>query len=69
MNLRMLRQSVGKTQGEVARGAAMTQPQLSRVEARTDHLVSTLRKYVRAMGGDVDVVARIDGRQIILRDV
>ena len=47
----------------------MTQPQLSRVEKRSDHLVSTLRKYVRAMGGDVKVVARVDGRDVILRDV
>jgi predicted transcriptional regulator len=69
MSLRTLRQSLGKTQGEVARTASMTQPQLSRVEARRDHRLSTLRKYVRAMGGDVDVIARIDGREFILRDV
>lgn len=69
MSLRTLRESLGKTQGEVARDAAMTQPQLSRVEKRRDHLLSTLRKYVRAMGGDVDVVARIDGLNVILRDV
>jgi predicted transcriptional regulator len=57
------------TQGALALDAGMTQPQLSRVEKRGDHLVSTLRKYVRAMGGDVDVVARVDGRDVILRDV
>jgi predicted transcriptional regulator len=69
MSLRTLRESLEKTQGEVARDAEMTQPQLSRVEKRHDHLVSTLRRYLRAMGGDVDVVARIDGRDVILRDV
>jgi predicted transcriptional regulator len=69
MTLRTLRESVGMTQGELARDTGMTQPQLSRVETRRDHLLSTLRKYVRAMGGDVDVVARIDGRDVILRDV
>ncbi|MDB4982157.1 MAG: helix-turn-helix domain protein [Myxococcales bacterium] len=69
MNLRALRQSLGKTQGEVAREAAMSQPQLSRVEARRDHLISTVRKYVRAMGGEVDVIARVDGRAVLLRDV
>jgi hypothetical protein len=31
--------------------------------------VSTLRKYVRAMGGEVDVIAWIDNRRIVLRDV
>jgi len=69
MSLRMLRESLGRTQDDVARDAAMTQPQLSRVERRQDHLLSTVRKYVRAMGGDVHVVARIDGRDVILRDV
>ena len=69
MSLRTLRESVGKTQSEVARDASMTQPQLSRVESRRDHLISTVRKYVEALGGDVDVIARIDGRSIVLRDV
>jgi predicted transcriptional regulator len=69
VSLRSLRESLGKTQGDVAREAGMTQPQLSRVEKRNDHLVSTLRKYLRAMGGEVAVVARVDGRDVILRDV
>jgi predicted transcriptional regulator len=69
MSLKDFRESLGKTQGEVARYAEMSQPQLSRVERRRDHLLSTLRKYVRAMGGDVNVIARIDGRDVILRDV
>lgn len=69
MTLRTLRESLGKTQGEVAREAAMTQPQLSRVEKRRDHLLSTLRKYVKAMGGEVDVVARVGRHAVILLDV
>jgi transcriptional regulator with XRE-family HTH domain len=69
MTLRALRESFGRTQSEVARRASMTQPQLSRVEQRRDHLVSTLRRYMRAMGGDVDVIARIDARRVVLRDV
>ncbi len=69
MDLRTLRESLGKTQGEIARNADMTQPQLSRVERRRDHLISTVRKYVAALGGEVHVVVRVDGRQVILRDV
>jgi hypothetical protein len=69
MTLRALRDSVGKTQGEVAREISMTQPQLSRVEARRDHLISTLRKYVGALGGEIDVVAKVDGVRISLKDV
>jgi DNA-binding XRE family transcriptional regulator len=69
MNLQQLREYVRKTQGDVARKAAVTQPQLSRIEGRRDHLVSTLRKYVRALGGDIRVVAEICVEQIVLLDV
>lgn len=69
MNLQQLREHVRQTQGDVARRAAVSQPQLSRVEGRRDHLVSTLRKYVRALGGDVKVVAEIGPERIVLRDV
>jgi predicted transcriptional regulator len=69
MNLQQLREHVRKTQGDVARKAAVTQPQLSRIEGRRDHLVSTLRKYVRALGGDIQVVAEIGVERIVLLDV
>ncbi|HVV53104.1 MAG TPA: helix-turn-helix transcriptional regulator [Polyangia bacterium] len=69
MNLQQLREHVRKTQGDVARRADLSQPQLSRIEGRRDHLVSTLRKYVRALGGDVQVVAEIGVERIVLRDV
>lgn len=69
MNLQQLREHVRQTQGDVARRASVSQPQLSRVEGRRDHLVSTVRKYVRALGGDVEVVAEIGAERIVLRDI
>jgi len=69
MTLRTLRQGVGRTQGEIARRVSMTQPQLSRVEARRDHLTSTLRRYIQALGGEMEVVARVGGTRVILKDV
>jgi hypothetical protein len=69
MNLRELRESIGKTQVEIARRASMSQPQLSRFEGRHDHLISTLRAYVRSLGGEIDVVARIGRKRVFLRDV
>jgi hypothetical protein len=47
----------------------MTQPKLSRVEARSDHLISTLRRYVHALGGEIEVVAVVDGARIALLKV
>jgi predicted transcriptional regulator len=69
MNLRGLRESLGKTQRDIARKASMSQSQLSRVEGRHDHLLSTLRKYVRALGGEMDVIVRVGDKFVSLRDV
>ena len=69
MSLQGLRERVGRTQGEIARRVSMTQSQLSRVEARKDHLTSTLRKYVRALGGRIEVVAVVNGKRIVLEGV
>ncbi len=69
MNLRDLRQLTGLTQQDVAQATRMRQPELSRIERRDDHLLSTLRLYVEALGGELEVVARIDGKVIKLRGV
>src|SRR5262249_34417076 len=69
MTLRALRESVGRTQGEVATRGSMTQPQLSRVEARRDHPIPPGCKYVRALDGEIEVAAIVNGARFILRDV
>jgi hypothetical protein len=69
MNLRELRQLTGKTQAEVATATQMQQPELSRVERRDDHLLSTLRRYIEALGGELEVIARFDGKTVKLRGV
>ncbi len=69
MNLRELRESLGKTQDEVAQLTDMGQSQLSKLERRDDHLLSTLRRYVQALGGDLEVVAVVGEKRIHLRGV
>jgi hypothetical protein len=69
MTLRALRESAGRTQREVARRVSMTQPQLSRVEARRDHLISTLRRYVEALDGNIEIVAVVGGARVVLQHV
>ena len=71
MELRELRQEAGKTQAEVAEIAEMTQAELSKVERRDDHLLSTLRRYVSALGGRLEVVAVFDknNKRISLKGV
>lgn len=69
MELRELRVEAGKTQAEVAEVAEMTQAELSKFERREDHLISTLRRYVTALGGELEVVAVFDNKRIALRGV
>jgi transcriptional regulator with XRE-family HTH domain len=62
MALRDLRRAMGKTQVEVARKLRISQVSLSDTERRTDVMLSTLRKYVGALGGELDLVARFPNR-------
>ena len=69
MNLREVRELAGKTQVEVAHAAEIAQGELSRLERRDDHLVSTLRRYVEALGGELEIVVRFGDRSVRLRGV
>ncbi len=55
MSLREVRKELGRTQVQVAKEAGMSQGDLSRLERRTDHLLSTLERYAEALGGRLDV--------------
>jgi DNA-binding transcriptional regulator YiaG len=67
MNLQALRQQLGVTQAELADATGMGQGEISRIEQREDHMVSTLRRLVRSLGGDLEIHARFpDGRDIRL---
>ena len=62
MSLRDLRKARKLTQTCVAKALGITQDSVSRLEKRSDLLLSTLRKTVRAMGGDVRIVAQFPDR-------
>ena len=66
-NLAELRQAVGATQVEAAEAANMTQSELSRLERRPDHLVSTLRRYVESLGGELEVTAVVGNKRVRLK--
>jgi transcriptional regulator with XRE-family HTH domain len=62
MSLRDLRKARRLTQARVAKTLGITQDCVSRLEKRSDLLLSTLRKTVKAMGGDVRIVAEFPDR-------
>lgn len=66
MDLRALREAAGLTQEELAQRVAITQSQLSKLERREDYRLSTLRRYVAALGGQLEIVAVVDGKRIRL---
>ncbi len=60
--LRQLRELAGLTQVEVAARLEATQSHLSQMEAQDDLRLSTLRRYVKALGGQVHLRAELNGK-------
>lgn len=56
--LHELRQTKALSQVTLARTMHVHQAAISKMEHRSDMYVSTLREYVRALGGDLEIVAR-----------
>src|SRR3990170_127812 len=62
MTLRELRRARKLTQVRMARALGINQDSVSRLEKRSDLLLSTLRKTVEAMGGSLSLVAKFPDR-------
>ena len=62
MSLRDLRKALRRTQSHVASDLGINQENVSRIERRTDLLISTLSGYVEAMGGKLHLVAEFPDR-------
>ncbi len=64
--LQDLRQALQLTQEQVAEILSMNQAAVSKMERQHDMYVSTLQKFVRALGGNLKLVASFPERDIIL---
>lgn len=69
MSLREVRALAGVTQAEVAEEMGMDQGQLSRFERQDDRLLSTLRRYVEALGGELEIAAVLGDKRVVIRGV
>jgi hypothetical protein len=47
----------------MAKSLKISQPAVSKIEKQTDMYLSTLRNYVEAMGGELDVIVRLPLRR------
>jgi DNA-binding XRE family transcriptional regulator len=68
MLLGEVRKQLGFTQTSVAKAMGVSQSALSQVESQDDVQLSTLRRLVRALGGELDIIARFGDRSIVLVD-
>ena len=66
MSLRDLRKALGLTQERIAEVLNIGQHGVSRLEKRSDLLISTLRSYVEAMGGSLSLIAEFPDRQPVI---
>lgn len=66
-SLGMVRKALSKTQSQIGEDLGLPQNAVSQLESRSDLLLSTLRRYVNALGADLDLVVRVkDGSQVLL---
>ena len=72
LTLRTLRGAAGKTQVDVTGVAQMDQADVSRLEGRErfdDCQVSTLQRYLSAIGGRLEIVAAFGDKKIVVTGV
>ena len=61
-SLRQVRDAVKRTQNDVARAMGTTQDRVSKLERSPDALVSTLKRHVKALGGDLKLMVEFPDR-------
>ena len=66
MTLRDLRKAHELTQTRMAEALHISQDGVSRIEKRSDFLLSTLRSYVEAMGGQLRLIAEFPDRKPVM---
>lgn len=62
-----LRRLAGKSQREVAATLGIKQPSIAKLEKQSDMQISTLQKIVKALGGELDIVARFPKGAVRIR--
>jgi hypothetical protein len=61
-SLRELRKIAGKAQADIAASLKIKQPSVSKIEKQTDMYLSTLRSYVEASGGELELLVKLPKR-------
>jgi hypothetical protein len=65
--LRQLREARERSQVEIAEKLHIKQAAVSKLERRTDMYLSTLRSYIEAMGGKLEIIARFPNKAVRIK--
>lgn len=68
MTLQKLRKAQDLTQKRLAKLLKVGQDSISRIESRNDMFLSTLQKYISAMGGDLKLLVEFPNKPPVILD-
>ena len=63
--LKALREIAERSQGEIAKGLGIKQPSVLKIERQTDLYLSTLRRFVEAAGGTLELRVELPGKGVL----
>ena len=69
MDLAEVRRAMKLSQEELGQTLQIGQGSVAKIEKRTDMYVSTLRRFIEAMGGELEIVARFPDHTVNIRSV
>lgn len=69
MALAEVRKAMSLTQVDLAEMLHIKQAAIARLENRTDMYISSLRKYITALGGELDIVARFPEGEVHIQNL
>jgi transcriptional regulator with XRE-family HTH domain len=68
MDLAQLRAARKLSQAALGEILHVEQPAVAKIEKRTDMYVSTLRRFIEAMGGELEITARFPDHQVLIKN-
>ena len=69
MSLEQLREARALTQEDVVGALDIGQPAVAKAEQRSDMHVSSLRRYIEALGGSLELTAKFPDATVVLTEI
>jgi DNA-binding XRE family transcriptional regulator len=66
LTLAELRESLARTQTDVAKDMGVVQSALSKIENQDDIQISTLSRYIKSLGGNLKIIASFPDEDVVI---